>query len=139
MVSLNRVFPTQNGVGLGTDRAGKCTDEQKDYTKGPLLVVLAVGKGITRLSAMEAQRQHPCHLQGEARLREEKGRSGHTEIVGPTILVTRASCSLSLLCPVEFLPYQPLLGRHTGNCSGPLVVKGTRNSFKKQTEPRLCG
>lgn len=62
-------------------------------------------------------------------------RSGHTEIVGPTILVTRASCSLSLLCPVEFLPYQPLLGRHTGNCSGPLVVKGTRNSFKKQTEP----
>lgn len=52
MVSLNRVFPTQNGVGLGTDRAGKCTDEQKDYTKGPLLVVLAVGKGISRLSAI---------------------------------------------------------------------------------------
>lgn len=34
---------------------------------------------------MEARRQdkqHPCHLRGEARLREERGRSGHTEIVG---------------------------------------------------------
>lgn len=55
------------------------------------------------------------------------------QVWGPTIPVIRVSCSLSLPCPMEFLPYQPLLGRHTGNCSGPLVLKGTRNSFKKQT------
>lgn len=29
--SLHRVFPTQSGAGLGTDRAEGCTDEPKDY------------------------------------------------------------------------------------------------------------